>query len=61
MKEEGLIEGIEIIEHGYRDYDIVHINRARITVRGREYLKENSLLVKSYRIVKELRDWIKTT
>ena|GEM_PF-7044291 len=59
MKNAGLIEGIDIIKNGNRDYDIVHINRAKITLLGRKYLKDNNIFAKSYAVAKELREWIK--
>ncbi len=59
MKNAGYIDGIDIIEDGNEDYDKIHINRARITLPGRKYLKVNSILAKSYEAAKELREWIK--
>ena len=58
MFKSGYIEGIDIIPDGNSDYDIIHIDRAKITLQGREYLKENSIWAKTYEAIKEVREWV---
>lgn len=36
----------------------VFLESARVTMAGREYLYENSSLMKTYRGLKEIKDWI---
>lgn len=59
IQKAGYIEGIHEIEDGNKDYNIIHINQAKITLLGRKYLKDNSSFAKTYNIAKELRDWVK--
>lgn len=35
------------------------LNHAQITLKGEEFLKENSIWSKTYNTAKELRDWMK--
>ncbi|MBO2943562.1 hypothetical protein JJQ72_06170 [Paenibacillus sp. F411] len=54
IKDEGLLSNVAIA--GGR---IVWLNASKITMAGLEYLEENSPLSKTYRGLKEVREWIK--
>jgi len=38
---------------------IVWLNKAKITLKGIDFLEQNSAFVKTYKGLKEIRDWIK--
>ncbi|WP_339200474.1 YjcQ family protein [Paenibacillus sp. FSL P2-0322] len=54
IKDEGLLTNVAIA--GGR---IVWLNASKITLRGIEYLEDNSPLSKAYKGLKEVRDWLK--
>ncbi|KJD45992.1 YjcQ family protein [Paenibacillus terrae] len=54
IKDEGLLSNVAIA--GGR---IVWLNASKITLKGIEYLEQNSPLSKTYRGLKEVRDWLK--
>ncbi|NKC66732.1 YjcQ family protein [Vagococcus fluvialis] len=43
----------------YADNIVFNMSFSRITEKGENYLEENSMLNKGYKIAKEVRDWIK--
>ena len=55
-QDEGYIKDAVIQRGG--DTAIVHLNFARLTVKGCQYLKDQSLIMKTYRGLKELREWL---
>lgn len=52
LQEEGLIKGF----HSTKDRP--YLNDLRITIKGEDYLKENSKWLKTYKGLKELKNWI---
>lgn len=59
-KSNGFIENAAVSRGGRGNkVQLVLLNNARITLNGLEYLEQNSTLTKTYKGLKELRDWIK--
>lgn len=58
LEDAGYIEGIRIDEY-ITDEVSVDFQDARITIEGLKFLAENTLLAKSYKVVKGLTDIIK--
>ena len=52
MLDEGLIKGAT------HAGPIIFLDSAKLTVKGLEYLHENSAVMKTYKGLKELRDWL---
>ncbi len=52
----GLIKGA--IVKPTKTTRILYLNDMYITMKGIEYLQENSMMKKTYKILKELKDWI---
>ncbi|MCU6709418.1 YjcQ family protein [Paenibacillus sp. J5C_2022] len=50
----GYVKGILWADDTAYNYNLIHL-----TPTGEEFIKNNSILVKSYSLLKELRDWIK--
>ena len=59
MAKEGYIEGVEITQYIGDAYPTVSLQGVKITIRGLEYLEENSLMKKASRLAKGLVDTIK--
>ncbi|MGB9780632.1 YjcQ family protein [Caldanaerobacter sp.] len=57
---EGYIDNAEVLRGGigYR-VEAVLLDKAQITLKGLNYIKENSKLAKTYKGLKEIKDWIK--
>ena len=55
LYEAGYIDGIEPIPLGGSEYDFKMINPS-ITLRGMEYLEENTTMKKAYRLLKGIKD-----
>lgn len=55
LYEAGYIDGIEPIPLGGNAYDFKPINPS-ITLRGMEYLEENTTMKKAYRLLKGIKD-----
>jgi len=53
LKEENLINGYEYFMDESFGFD-----KTRLTLKGEEYLSENSLLMKTYKGLKEIRSWL---
>lgn len=51
-QDEGLIKGAT------HAANVLYLDGTKLTVKGMEYLHENSDLMKTYKGLKELRDWI---
>ena len=55
LYEAGYIDGSELIPLGGNAYDFKPINPS-ITLRGMEYLEENTTMKKAYRLLKGIKD-----
>lgn len=55
-QDEGLIKGATCAAGG--NNAILFLENTKLTVKGLEYLNENSALMKTYKGLKELRDWM---
>lgn len=56
----GFAEKVTVQPGGFgKSYAYVMYNKAKITFKGIEYLEQNSGFAKTYKSLKELRDWIK--
>lgn len=59
MKDDGLIKGVSIARGGQGNKIYVAIlDNATITIKGMEYLNNNSTLMKTYKGLKEVREWL---
>lgn len=59
MQDAGLIKGVTFVNGGNNRVAIMtHIDNMKITLRGVEYLSENSSTAKILRAAKELKDFI---
>ncbi len=56
MQDEGLIKGIKFSRG--REIIMAFEEGAKITIKGMEYLNSNSPLVKTYKGLKEVREWL---
>lgn len=56
MQDDGLIKGVNLLAAGNRI--IANNSHIKITIRGMEYLYENSALMKTYKGLKEVREWL---
>lgn len=54
LENEGFVRNVDY----YYDSE-VDVKSAEITLKGEEYLEQNSTLTKTYKGLKELRDWFK--
>lgn len=57
IKEEGLARNIDLCTGG-GEFLVAIYENAEITMKGLNYLKENSSLAKGYKTIKEIRDWL---
>lgn len=55
MEDVGYIKGVQITSYVNGDTDI-DLSNARITLKGLEYLQENSIMQKMYRFAKGIKD-----
>lgn len=59
IEDEGLIKGSGVTRGGRgNEAQVVFLNGAKITIKGFKYLEENSVLAKTYKGLKEVRDWL---
>ena len=59
MVDEGLIKNASISRGGIGNKaQAVFLNNAKVTLKGLDYLQDNSALVKTYKGLKEIRDWL---
>lgn len=57
LQVEGLIDGSK--EKRYIDETRrANLTNAIVTIKGEEYIKENSILAKTYKGLKEVKDWL---
>lgn len=57
MQDKGLIKNFKVIREGNSLFSYI-LDNVKITIDGMEYLNNNSALVKTYRGLKEVRDWL---
>lgn len=59
MQDDGLIKGLKVIRGGVKN-NVLSLNKdnIKITIKGMEYLNENSTIAKTYRGLKEIREWL---
>lgn len=57
-QDEGLIKGVNFSKGKGNRILIAYLENAKLTVKGMEYLHENSGLMKTYKGLKELREWL---
>lgn len=59
LTEDGYVKGVMFNDVVPPEQSILgHLRDWRITSTGIEYLEENSLMKKAYKVVKEARDWL---
>jgi len=59
MQDDSLIKDVRITRGGTGNPIIAAFaDRAKVTIRGMEYLNENSALMKTYKGLKEVREWL---
>lgn len=58
IKGEGLAKGINVL-YGDDEVQYVEFSSPKITMKGIEFLEENSVRAKAYKTIKEGRDWLK--
>lgn len=59
IEEEGLIKGSEVTRGGQGNKElIIYLDQAKISMKGLNYLEENSSFAKTYRGLKEIREWL---
>lgn len=56
-QEANLIKNVKILRDGNGVYSL-NIHKAKVTFEGLQYLHDNSPLMKTYKGLKEVRDWI---
>lgn len=60
IRDEGLAENISVTRAGLGNkVMMVWYKPIKITMKGLDYLEENSGLAKTYKGIKEVRDWLK--
>lgn len=57
-QDEGLIKNAIPVQTLRSQYKIFLLDRVILTVKGMEYLNNNSAAMKTYKGLKELRDWL---
>ena len=59
MENDGLIKGSAVTRGGRgNEAKLVFLNTAKVTIKGLDYLEENSKWAKTYKGLKEIRDWL---
>lgn len=58
LKEDGYVKGISFQSYYDRSQAIIGLDQVRITSDGLQYLAENSMMKKAYKVFKEVRDWL---
>lgn len=58
MQDKNLIKGVSFSRGGKKGILIAFLDDAKITIDGMEYLHNNSTLVKTYKGLKEVREWL---
>lgn len=59
MQDDGLIKGVNFSRGGQGNKILVaFLENVKVTIKGMEYLNENSTLAKTYKGLKEIREWL---
>ena len=58
MQDDGLIKNVRFNRGANKEILIVFDEHMKITIRGMEYLNNNTELVKTYKGLKEVREWL---
>lgn len=59
MENDGLIKGSAVTRGGRgNEAKVVFLNTVKVTIKGLDYLEENSKWAKTYKGLKEIRDWL---
>lgn len=59
IEEEGLIKGSKVIRGGMEnEVQVLFLSGSKITMKGLEYLEENNVWAKTYKGLKEVREWL---
>lgn len=58
MSDDGLLKNAKITHDAQKRVLTASIKDATITIRGMEYLHNNSTLMKTYKGLKEVREWL---
>ena len=57
-QEEGLIKGVRFKKNAVNEIIFAFLDGVKLTVKGLEYLNNNSALMKTYKGLKALREWL---
>ena len=57
-QEEGLITGVQFLATGGYETKPFFLDEVRLTVKGMEYLNNNSPAMKTYKGLKQIREWL---
>lgn len=59
MQDENLIKGVKFSRGGQGNKILIaFLDGVKVTIKGMEYLNQNSALVKTYKGLKEIREWL---
>ena len=58
MNDEGLLKNVKITHDAQNRVLTASIKNATVTIKGMEYLHNNSALMKTYKGLKEVREWL---
>lgn len=58
MSDEGLLKNVKITHDAQNRVLTASIKNATVTIKGMEYLHNNSTLMKTYKGLKEVREWL---
>lgn len=58
MQDDGLIKNVSFSKGSGKKVLIAFTENVKITIHGMEYLNNNSTLVKTYKGLKEVREWL---
>lgn len=58
MQDDGLIKDVRFPRGANKEIGAAFLENAKVTIRGMEYLNENSALIKTYKGLKEVREWL---
>jgi hypothetical protein len=58
MQDDGLIKGVRFSRGKGNRIIMAFLENVKVTIKGMEYLNENSALAKTYKGLKEIREWL---
>lgn len=58
MQDDGLVKNIQLPRGANKKAVAAFTENAAITIKGMEYLNDNSALMKTYKGLKEIREWL---